>query len=97
MLFRFLVKTILLLVMFTNSIVFAKEFKGTSEYYIADIQTKNTAIIFARDIAKQSALEQAGAFVSSLSLSSKGLLQKDDIKSIFYPKISLKIKIPNKF
>ena len=82
MLFRFLVKTILLLVMFTNSIVFAKEFKGTSEYYIADIQTKNTAIIFARDIAKQSALEQAGAFVSSLSLSSKGLLQKDDIKSI---------------
>ena len=72
-----------LLMVFANSVVvFAKEYKGTSEYYIADISTKNIAIDIARDMAMKSALEQAGTFVSSLSESSKGILTKDDIKTI---------------
>ena len=61
---------------------FAKEFKGTSEYYVADLTTKEIALNFARDKAKQNALEQAGTYVTSLSESTNGLLTKDDIKVV---------------
>ena len=65
-----------------SSVSYAKDFKGTSQYYIADLSTKNMALKFARDSAKQAALEQAGTFVTSLSESKKGLLTKDDIKVV---------------
>ena len=69
------------LLMFSN-FAFAKDYQGTSECFIADISTKNIAIELARDMAKRSALEQAGTFVTSVSESSKGLLTKDDVKTV---------------
>ena len=65
-----------------SCIGFAKEFKGTSEYYVVDLTTKEIALSFARDKAKQNALEQAGTYVTSLSESTNGLLTKDDIKVV---------------
>ena len=74
--------TILLLCLLISNITFAKDFLGTSEYFITDPSTKNIAIEFARDKAKQTALEQAGVFVTSISESSKGVMTKDDIKAV---------------
>lgn len=73
---------VLLLLLMISNISFAKDFLGTSEYFITDPATKNIAIEFARDKAKQSALEQAGVFVTSISESSKGVMTKDDIKAV---------------
>ena len=42
--------------------VFAAEYQGTSTYHITDIETKNMATTFARDLAKRDALEQAKTF-----------------------------------
>ena len=67
----------LITVLCINTHVKAAEYKGTSEYYIADVETKSMAITFARDLAKRNALEQAGTYIISLSESKNSVLQSD--------------------
>lgn len=68
--------------MLFGSQALAAEYQGSSEYYIADVNTKSMAITFARDLAKRNALEQAGTYIISLSESKNSVLQSDEIKSL---------------
>lgn len=85
-----MVTGIIFAVIFSCMQAFAAEYQGTSNYYIADLETKNIAINFARDLAKRAALEQAGVFVTSFSESKNGILQTDDIKSLALGFVKLK-------
>lgn len=75
-----------------SCIGYAKEYRGISEYYVADLTTKEIAVNFARDKAKQNALEQAGTYVTSLSESTNGVLTKDDIHVVTLGVAKLKPK-----
>ena len=82
MLKQLLIICVLITTLCINASVKAAEYKGTSEYYIADVETKSMAITFARDLAKRNALEQAGTYIISLSESKNSVLQSDEIKSL---------------